>query len=168
MFDFSSFFFLFLFFQCFSSVYFSVKNFQVADTFSIKFFLFWKKKLYSTWKKKSTSSNNFSKKAFLKISSISNSNNEAWILYRVLLRNDSQAVSENFFLVLSWLWINGNWCRFKTRCVFINRYSVITDWTKWTGNTYPWKSDVINVLSTGILQMEEVHLLAYRKYFSCL
>lgn len=139
--------------------------------FFINFVLFWKKALYSTWKKKKKTQLQviiFQKKRFWKFlaSPTQITNHEFCIEF--LLKNDSQAVSEDCFLVLFWLWINGNWCRFKTRCVFINRYSVITDWTKWTGNTYPWKSDVINVLSTGILQMEEVHLLAYRKYFSCL
>ena len=161
--------FCFSFFIVFLLSIFRSKIFQVADTFFINFVLFWKKALYSTWKKKNQLQVIlFQKKLFWKFlaSPTQITNHEFCIEF--LLRNDSQAVSEDCFLVLFWLWINGNWCRFKTRCVFINRYSVITDWTNWTGNIYPWKFDVINVLSTGILQMEEVHLLAYRKYFSCL
>lgn len=169
-FDFSPFFFLFLFFHCFSSVYFSVKNFSGGWHLFYQFCFVLKESTLQYLKKKKNQLQVilFQKKLFWKFlaSPTQITNHEFCIEF--LLRNDSQAVSEDCFLVLFWLWINGNWCRFKTRCVFINRYSVITDWTKWTGNTYPWKFDVINVLSTGILQMEEVHLLAYRKYLSCL
>lgn len=154
-----------LFFFC---LFFGQKFFRWLTPFLSILFCFERKHFTVLEKKNQLQVIIFQKKLFWKFlaSPTQITNHEFCIEF--LLRNDSQAVSEDCFLVLFWLWINGNWCRFKTRCVFINRYSVITDWTKWTGNTYPWKFDVINVLSTGILQMEEVHLLAYRKYLSCL
>ena len=160
--------FCFSFFSVFLLSIFWSKIFRWLTPFLSNFFCFERKNFTVLEKKNQLQVIIFQKKLFWKFlaSPTQITNHEFCIEF--LLKNDSQAVSEDCFLVLFWLWINGNWCRFKTRCVFINRYSVITDWTKWTGNTYQWKFDVINVLSTGIFQMEEVHLLGYRKYFSCL
>lgn len=71
-----------LFFFC---LFFGQKFFRWLTPFLSILFCFERKHFTVLEKKKSTSSNNFSKKAILKISSISNSNNEPWILYRVFV-----------------------------------------------------------------------------------